>query len=300
MPDSDLIAEIRHHVRTCAPDQSPKQGVYATGIEGFSALCNYGPTTLEATLYEPVTCLILQGRKETWLGDRHASFGPGDSLIVSHHLPVVSRITEASDQHPYIALVLSVDMTIVRNLYEDVGIAEFDAAQARALASGETDADLLQAMGRLFGLVNQPLEATVMVPLLRREIHFRLLLARHGGMLRQLLLNESAASRIAKAIGRIRQSFRAPISVPDLARTAGMSPSSFHEHFRSLTATTPLQYQKNLRLIEARRLLIAGTRSVANVAFEVGYESPTQFSREYSRKFGASPRKDLAGLGMGR
>jgi len=300
MANSGLIADIRSFVRTCSLDQSPKRGVYATGIDGFYVLCNHAPTTLEATLYEPVTCLILQGRKEIWLGDHHASFGPGESLIVSHHLPVVSRITDANDQQPYIALVLSVDMTIVRNLYEEVGLAEFEAVQARALDGGATDANLLQAMGRLFDLVNQPMEAKVLAPLLRREIHFRLLLARHGGMLRQLLFNESAASRIAKAIGRIRQSFRTSISVPELARSAGMSASSFHQHFRSLTATTPLQYQKNLRLIEARRLLIDGTRSVSNVAFEVGYESPTQFSREYSRKFGASPRKDLAELRLER
>lgn len=135
-----------------------------------------------------------------------------------------------------------------------------------------------------------------MAPLIRREIHFRLLLARHGAMLRQLVRQESAASRISKAIGKIRQDFKTQIAVSELARTAGMSVSSFHEHFRTLTATTPLQYQKDLRLIEARQLLIDGTRSVSNVAFEVGYESPTQFSREYSRKFGVSPRRDLAGL----
>lgn len=300
MANGDLIADIQSYARACGPVQSPKQGVHGTEIEGLYALCNHEPTSLEATLYEPVTCLILQGRKETWLGDRRASFGPGDSLIVSHHLPVVSRIVEASNQCPYIALVLTVDMSIVRSLYEEVGATEIDAAQGRALDGGATDTDLVQAMGRLFDLINRPLEAKVMTPLIRREIHFRLLLARHGGMLRQLLRHESAASRITKAIGRIRQDFRTQISVPDLARTAGMSPSSFHEHFRTLTATTPLQYQKDLRLIEARGLLIDGTRSVSDVAFEVGYESPTQFSREYSRKFGVSPRKDLAGLRMVR
>ena len=133
-----------------------------------------------------------------------------------------------------------------------------------------------------------------MAPLIRREIHFRLLRASHGAMLRQLLRHESAASRIAKAINRIRQEFKTQISVSDLAHIAGMSASTFHEHFKNLTATSPLQYQKNLRLIEARRLLMDGTQSISSVAFDVGYESPTQFSREYSRKFGASPRKDIA------
>ena len=294
MPNSELIAAVQTYV----DDQVYSAAAYPSGVDGLFAICSRNPTTLEATIYEPVVCLILQGRKETWLGDRCVNFGAGESLIVSHHLPIVSRIVEASADKPYVALILRVDMNIVRSLYEELGEAELNAGQALSVDAGQTDKDLIQAIGRLFGLIGRPSETKVMAPLIQREIHFRLLRASHGAMLRQLLRHESAASRIAKAINKIRQEFKTQISVPDMALIAGMSASTFHEHFKNLTATSPLQYQKNLRLIEARRLLKDGTQSVSSVAFDVGYESPTQFSREYSRKFGASPRNDLAEVQM--
>lgn len=290
MIDSNLIYSVRNFL---ANSDSPSL-VRQTGIQGLAALCATKTTELEAVLYEPVVCLILQGRKETWLGERYVSLAPGDSLIVSHHLPVVSRIVEATKDVPYVALILSIDMSIIRSLYVEVSEAELESTHANSLGAGAKDDDLVQAMSRLFELVHRPVEAKVITPLLRREIHFRLLIAKHGAMLRQLLHRESAASRVALAITKIRQDYKSAISVPVLASTAGMSVSSFHEHFKSTTATTPLQYQKDLRLMEARRLLVDGIQSVSSAAFEVGYESPTQFSREYSRKFGASPRKDLA------
>ena len=240
----------------------------------------------------PLVCLVLQGRKELYLGNAPVSFGRGQSLIVSIDVPSVSRVVEASPQTPYVALALQLDMGEVRSLTEEAGEAEIADERARAIASGEADAALVAAMGRLFDLVDRPLEQRVLLPLLRREIHFRLLLARHGGMLRRLSRRDSHASRIARAVSRIRKDYTQPLKVAELADAAGMSPSSFHEHFKALTATTPLQYQKDLRLLEARRRLIEGGQSVSGVAFEVGYESPTQFSREYSRKFGTSPRAD--------
>ena len=143
-------------------------------------------------------------------------------------------------------------------------------------------------------LADRPLEAKVIAPLIKREIHFRLLLAEHGGMLRRLLRRESHASRISKAISLLGERYTNPLSVPELANTVGMSVSSFHQHFKSITATTPLQYQKNLRLIEAQRLLVDGAKSVASVAYDVGYESLSQFSREYSRKFQMPPSTEIS------
>ena len=290
MIDSHFIDSVRDYVCGSASKTSVRQ----TDIPGLTALCATKPTKLEAVLYEPVVCLILQGAKETGLGERYVSLTPGDSLIVSHHLPVVSRIVEATDDVPYVALVLSIDMAIVRSLYDEISEAEVASTRPSSLGAGARDDDFVQAMSRLFKLVNRPLEAKVLAPLIQREIHFRLLLAKHGAMLRELIHRESMASRVALAITKIRQEYKSTISVPALASIAGMSVSSFHEHFKSTTATTPHQYQKDLRLMEAKRLLIEGTQPVSSVAFEVGYESPTQFSREYSRKFGVSPRKDLA------
>lgn len=265
-----------------------------TDIPGLAVFRSHAPTNIDGQIYQPVVCLILQGRKEAYLGDRHLAFGAGQSLIASHDLPVMARITEASRQKPYVAMVLELDLGIVRSLYEEVGETDLESANARALDAGETGDELVQAMARLFALAEREVEARVMAPLIRREIHFRLLLASHGGMLRQMLRRESHANRIAKAIARIRQDYSASLSVGELARVAGMSASSFHEHFKALTETSPLQYQKDLRLIEARRLLREGGHTVSRAAFDVGYESPTQFSREYSRKFGAPPRNDLS------
>lgn len=290
MPDKSLVAAVLAHAKA-SQHTTNVQGV--TEIDGFNFICSDRPTKLEATIYEPVVCLILQGSKETWLGNRCVNFGAGESLIVSHRLPVVSRIVEASPQHPYVALVLRVDMNTIRSLHEELAEAGLQAAPARSLDAGRTDDDLVQAMGRLFHLIGRPLESKVLCPLILREIHFRLLLSAHGTMLRQLVRHESVASRITRTIERIRHEFKTQISIPDLAEIAGMSASTFYQHFKSLTATSPLQYQKDLRLIEARRLLMDATRSISSVAFEVGYESPAQFSREYSRKFGASPRNDL-------
>ena len=294
MQNRELIAHVCAYADRHAECQQTNMESYATGLAGLTILRSRKPTALEAVLYNPLLCLILQGRKETHLGMRRVSFTAGESLIVSHQLPVISRVTEATEMNPYVALVLELDMGIVRSLYNEVSEVEIEEEHARALNVGKTYGALLDAMGRLVDLLDRPLEAKVLLPLVLREIHFRLLLAQHGGMLRQLLRPGSHADRIAKAIGRIKQDYATSLTVAELASVAGLSPSSFHEHFKALTATTPLQYQKELRLLEARRLLMNGTHNVSSAAFEVGYESPTQFSREYSRKFGNSPRKDLA------
>ncbi|MCO6407079.1 MULTISPECIES: AraC family transcriptional regulator [Hoeflea] len=264
-----------------------------TGIAGLFVHRQTRPSPFEATVYNPVICLNLQGCKEVTCGDRTLGFGAGQSLIVSHDVPVMARVTEASAQHPYLAIIVALDIAIIQSLCDEVGETVLDRRQASTLTANATDGRIIEAIARYFALARDPLEAKVMQPLILREIHFRLLTASHGGMLRQLMQRDSHASRISRAIGRIRSGYRAPLAVASLAAEAGMSPSSFHEHFRHVTGTTPLQYQKELRLMEARRLLSMDGLSVSSAAFEVGYESATQFSREYSRKFGAPPRNDV-------
>jgi AraC-like DNA-binding protein len=255
------------------------------------------PTPLDATLYEPVVCLILQGAKEVLLGDTIFHLGPGDVLVVSHDVPVNSRITTARPGEPYLAVILSLDVSLLRSLYDEAGRAVGDAGAEQsgtpALASTTADPRLVDAIARYLALAEDEVEARVLASAIRREIHFRLLMARNGGTLRSLLRHDSHASMVRMAIARIRAAYRGPIAVPELAREVGMSPSSLHKHFRSITSTTPLQFQKDLRLLEARRLLIAGQHAVSDVAYEVGYESPNQFSREYSRKYGVPPSSDL-------
>jgi len=265
----------------------------AAPVPGLLVLQSSRVTPLRASLYEPVVCLIVQGEKEAIAGDTRVRFGAGESLIVSHDVPVVSRITKARREAPYLALIFSIELAVLRSLYEEVGDT-VDGVTTCALEVHEAEPHLLDSLGRYLALAADPLDAKVLGPLLRREIHFRLLRAPHGATLRRLLRHDSHESKIARAIARIRLDFKSPLVVPALAREIGMSASSFHKHFKAITSTTPLQYQKDLRLLEARRLLSSEGLAVSTVAFEIGYESASQFSREYSRKFGVPPRADLA------
>lgn len=251
-------------------------------------------SAFEAVVYNPVICLILQGRKEMNVGGRVISLAPGDALLVSHDLPVVSKITEASPENPYRALIFSLNLSVLRSLHAQVSEVVSDAHGATSLSASAADPKWVAPMVRYLELMDAPLDAEVLGPMILKEIHYRLLLSPIGGMLRNLLSVDSHASRIARSIQRIRADFRQPLVVADLAQVAGMSLSSFHEHFKSVTGTTPLQYQKDLRMIAARDLLSKGVPSVSVVGFEVGYESPTHFSRDYSRKFGCSPKHHLA------
>lgn len=258
-------------------------------MQGLLLLQQDAPSSLEASLYEPVLCLILRGRKQVAIGEQTLSFGPGECLLVSHDLPVSSRITKA----PYLALVFEVDVAAVRKLYDEVSESALDSERARAAETHRADPGLLDALRRYLALVDSPADAKVLGPLISKEIHYRLLTAPFGGMLRSLIRHDSDASAIARAIAHIRDDIRSPIAIPELARRVGMSVSSFHKHFKAITSTTPLQYQKELRLLEARGLLRTGSASVTRAAIDVGYESPSQFSREYARKFGVPPSQDM-------
>jgi AraC-like DNA-binding protein len=272
------------------PRQSGQAPQYVRPLRNLALLRHVRTTSFEATIYEPVVCLILQGRKQTTLGDTTFDLGVGECLLVSHDLPVVSRITKA----PYLALLLDVELDVLRDLYDEVADALPPVTpQSRALEVHRADSALTDALARLVALAERGTDASVLGPLVAKEIHYRLLMAPIGGMLRSLLRHDSQASAIARAITQLRREFRRPIAIPELARTFGMSASAFHKHFKAVTAASPLQYQKDLRLLEARRLLRTGATSVSTAAFDVGYESPTQFSREYARKFGVSPKRDL-------
>lgn len=261
-------------------------------MEGFVLLRQSTPNSFEASLYEPVLCLILQGRKQVSIGEQTLSFGPGECLLVSHDLPVSSRVTKA----PYLALVLALDAATIRRLYEEVA-SVLDSERARAAVTHRADPGLLDALRRYLALADSVADAKVLGPLILKEIHYRLLVAPFGGMLRNLIRHDSHASAVARAIGHIRGNILSPIAIPELARRVGMSASSFHKHFKAITSTTPLQYQKELRLLEARRLLMTGGASVTTAAYEVGYESSSQFSREYARKFGLPPSQDVPSVG---
>ncbi|TNE85087.1 MAG: AraC family transcriptional regulator [Deltaproteobacteria bacterium] len=262
---------------------------------GMLALRHQQPSPIEATVYDPVICLILQGAKQVTVGERSVRFGAGEFLLVTHDLPVVSQVCEASPEAPYVALILSIQLPVLRGLYEELAGVDLDVPEAPSLCVSEADEALLDVIGRTLVLGDDPLTARVLEPLVVKELHFRLLVGPSGGMLRNLLRHDSHASHIAEAIRILRADYRSRLAVAELARRVGMSRSSFHEHFKAITARSPLQYQKELRLLEARRLLTAEQQSVSEAAYAVGYESPSQFSREYARAFGVAPSRDQPG-----
>lgn len=284
------MLRLGQRVLGLGPHGPPEGMLLVRPLPGLALLRHSRTTAFEATIYEPVVCLILQGQKETTFGERSFRMGPGECLLVSHELPVVSRVLEA----PYLALLLDVNIQTVRSLHEELGASPGDGAGASALEVHTATSRLLDALGRYLALAEFPTDAKVLAPLISKEIHYRLLLDPVGGMLRRLIRYDSHAALVSRAIDVIRRDFRASIMVAELAREVGMSVSSFHRHFKSVTSLSPLQYQKELRLLEARRLLRGDASSVSTTAFEVGYESLSQFSREYARKFGRSPTHDMA------
>lgn len=267
------------------PQLRATSGYIATPLPGLGIVRYMAPTSLEACVYEPVLCLILRGRKRTFSGPAQVDFGPGESLLVSHAIPVVSQVTES----PYLALILSLDVEVVRSIDEEIAAGPVARTSGPALSVGATDARVVEALGRYVSLAQDPSEARILAPLVLKELHFRLCQAAHGGTLRDLAREHSVASRIREAVGTIRSSYRAGASMRDLARAAGMSESAFFRNFKAVTGSTPLQYLKEMRLLEARRLLSTLGYNVTQAAFEVGYASPTQFSREYSRRFSVPP-----------
>jgi len=271
------------------PRQNGSSSQYVRPLPRLGILRHHRPTSFEAAIYEPVIILILQGRKETVLGGDSYPMATGECLLVSHDLPVIARVTRA----PYLALLFDVELDALRDLYGEIASTPPLIAESRALSVHACDASLVDALARYVALIGTRTDLAVLGPLITREIHYRLATAPFGGMLRSLIFHNSHASAIARAITHLRRDFRSAIEIPTLARSVGMSPSSFHKHFRSITASSPLRFQKELRLLEARRLLRAGATSVSAAAFDVGYESATQFSREYTRKFGASPKQDM-------
>lgn len=251
------------------------------------------PSALMNTLYTPLLCLVLQGQKETRFGDQTVTFSEGDTLIVSINIPTVSQVTLASEATPFVSLALEIDLGMIRTLQAELELDANDVPESASIASGVGGEALATAMQRLFDLHDRPLaEQNVIAPLLLREIHFRMLFEGHGGMLRSLARPDSHESRINRAILKLQKDYAEPIAVQDLAELAGMSASSFHEHFKAVTAKTPLQFLKDLRLLIAQQKLSTSVEQVSTIAFEVGYESIAQFSREYARKFGYPPSQE--------
>lgn len=275
-------------------DQSGlRQGALFHEDSGTHLLRQEAPTDQDASVYRPLFCLVLQGAKEIETSAKTLTVRAGQSLIVSHPLPVLSRVTEATPEIPYIALVFPLDLDLLRSLAPAV-MPSSDSRQSNpfSINLGETDDGIEDALRRYFTQCETDAARRLLAPITAREIHARLLMGPHGDNLHRLLWHESTASRIFQATRDMQTHLAKTIVVKELARDIGMSSSAFFEQFKAVTGTSPLQYQKDLRLLRARDALQTSNAKVSEIAFSVGYESSAQFSREYSRKFGRSPRQD--------
>lgn len=286
MTDQLLDLARRH-----ADAHADRFGVAATPVEGLAILRETAPTMLQYAVSKPLVALVLQGGKRVMAGSRTFDFGAGDSLLITTDVPTVSQITTASRALPYYSLVLELDAALITDLVGQMGAAPFEADQP--VRVDPTEAEVADAALRLLRLIDRPAALDVLGPQMRKELHYWLLSGRHGGAIRALGVADSHAQRVARAVALLRERFAEPIKVEALAEVAGMSLSAFHVHFRTITSLAPLQFQKQLRLIEARRRMLAQGEAVSDAAYGVGYESVPQFTREYGRMFGQPPARDI-------
>lgn len=270
---------------------------HETAIPGLSLFRRNEPTEPMSSMYEPSICVIAQGAKRVLLEEDTYVYDAHHYLITSVHLPTVVQIIKASPEKPYLGLRLKLDLREISQLMVDSNLPPPRAQQSgRGMATGEITLPLLIAFRRLTNLLAEQKDIPILAPLIQREIIYRLLVGDQGARLRQIASTGSQGHQIARAIDWLKGNFTRPLRIDDLANRVNMSTSTLHHHFRALTAMSPLQYQKWLRLNEARRLMLTENQDASTAAFKVGYESPSQFSREYGRLFGTPPLRDITNL----
>lgn len=269
-----------------------------TGIPRVAMVQGKIPEHALAAVYEPMINLILQGSKSMTVGAQTLHYDPATYFVMSVDLPAAGSVHPAATGEAYLAISLTLDPAVIAALLSDLPIFAREAgsrsSRAEAFNVASVTRELMDAWVRMLRLMEQPGDVPALAPVYEREILYRVLQGPHGHMLRQIATPDSMLARINNAIQCIRRDFARPLRIAALAEQVSMSESAFHRHFKSATALSPLQYQKQLRLLQARQLLIAHGKSVTATALDVGYESPTQFSREYSRAFGLPPMQDAA------
>lgn len=275
---------------------APTDGAHDTPVEALRLYRTSAPTEMAAVVYEPALCIVAQGAKEVVFAGETHRYDPAHALLASVDLPASCRVIEASPMRPCLMARVALDPAVVGELLAEGATASSSGTSVRGLGVAPIELALLDAVGRLITLLDAPRNVGPLAPLVLREITYRVLTGPLGSRLRQIASAGAPAHRIARAIRWLRDNFADSISVEVLARQVRLSPSAFHLHFKAVTGLSPLQYQKQLRLQEARRLMLGKGLDAAEAAFRVGYESPSQFSREYRRMFGAPPRTDVAAL----
>ncbi|MFC4273645.1 AraC family transcriptional regulator [Achromobacter aloeverae] len=284
--------DLRHAVLRYARLHADGSGIAATPIDGITAICANRPTALVYAVQRPLACLVLQGSKHVTMGQQSFTFGAGSSLLMMANVPTGSQILAASEAEPYCSLVVDLDVSMIADLSTEMSALQESAPFPVQI--DQTDAEVADSALRLVRLLERPAALPLLKNALLREFHYWLLAGRHGAAIRRIGAPNGHAQKVARAIAMLRAHYASRLPIVRLAEAAGMSPHTFHQSFRSVTSMTPLQFQKQLRLIEARRLMLAEGASSSVAAFAVGYESVPQFTREYGRMFGLPPSRDVA------
>ena len=274
----------------------PEDGLFEA-FPGFFLARSSRPTGSVNDVYQPAFCFVAQGAKQVLLGEEVFRYDPLNYMIFTVDLPLTFQVVEASEERPYLGFRLDLDPTLVASVMMDSGVRfKKGDASAKAMDVNAVDADMLDAVVRLIRLLETPDARKILAPLITREIVYRLLAGGQGRRLSHLFASGSDTQRISKAIGLLRETFDQKLKIENIAHELGMSVSGFHHHFKSVTSMSPLQFQKHLRLQEARRLMLGEDLDAASAGFRVGYFDPSHFSRDYKKQFGAPPQTDIATL----
>ena len=285
-------AEMIERISRAVPEDGLLEAFPGVVLGRFSK-----PTERVYSVFKPSFCIIAQGSKQVLLGEEAFRYDPGHYLISTVVLPVVSNVIEATEKRPYLGFQLNLAATVVASVMMESGIeTKKSDAGIKAMNVSPTDADLLDAALKLIRLLDTPDEIKFLAPLITREIIYRLLRGEQGARLSHLLVSEGDTRRISRAVEQLRENLDQPLKIENMARDLGMSVSGFHYHFKSVTAMSPVQFQKQIRLQEARRMMLGENLDVASASSRVGYEDPSYFSREYKKLFGAPPQRDIARL----
>ena len=286
-----------------ASEWAMKPGIHASALEGVKLLRSDAPTICAPAMCEPSLCFILQGSSRLQLGDQETLYDSLSYLVSNVHLPVLWHAVDATPEQPYLAVKIALDSQEITELLLQIGDQmpespdEPDCSEVScALCMSQMDNDMLMAVMRLISLMHSPADIPVLAPLVRREILYRALIGEMGPRIRKFVTTDSQVHRISRVIATLKDCYAQPLRISELAKDANMSESTLFHTFKKVTRMSPLQYQKRLRLQEARRLMLSDGLEAAVASYRVGYESPSQFSREYSRMFGAPPRADVLKL----
>ncbi len=272
----------------------PGIGNYPTSIKGVRIVRRDNPTEFLRCFYNPTCILVLQGLKQMLYGDENLIYTKGQYVVSCTDIPVSSRVAEADSEKPFVVLILELDSNIISNLIIETKLSSAVDSDEKSLAIADTDEDLLDAFYRLAQLLDKTeSEQQILSPIIIKEIYYRLLTGPLGNQLRLINTKGTRSNQIAQAITLIKANYSVKLNMDEVAQKVNMAPSSFYRNFKKVTKVSPLQYQKQLKLYEAQRLMLSGDYDAATACYQVGYESPTQFSREYKKMFGNPPKTDI-------